>query len=132
MSVERGESEVGSKGRAVHRKDSSATGASSVHSGSAASVPLVEPLAHMVRTAIVGGLCIAGQDFTVMYFEIIYSFPCICRCKTSDFMVMAAAVAQVEKRGMGTGMAGQVLGEAAPGGGGTELRSGLGGQGLTR
>jgi len=49
MSVERSESEVGSKGRAVHRKDSSATGASSVHSGSAASVPLVEPLAHMVQ-----------------------------------------------------------------------------------
>ena len=57
MSVERGESEVGSKGRAVHRKDSSATGASSVHSGSAASVPLVEPLAHMVRMVIIGGLC---------------------------------------------------------------------------
>ena len=70
MSVERGESEVGSKGRAVHRKDSSATGASSVHSGSAASVPLVEPLAHMVRIVIVCGLCIAGQDFTVMHFEI--------------------------------------------------------------
>ena len=124
MSVERGESEVGSKGRAVHRKDSSATGASSVHSGSAASVPLVEPLAHMVRTVIVGSLCITGQDFAVMHFEIIYSFPCICRCKTSDFMVMAAALAQVEKRGMGTGMAGQVLGEAAPGGGGTGLMSG--------
>ena len=57
MSVECGESEVGSKGRAVHRKDSSATGASSVHSGSAASVPLVEPLAHMVRMVIIGGLC---------------------------------------------------------------------------
>ena len=57
MSVERGESEVGSKGRAVHRKDSSATGASSVHSGSAASVPLVEPLAHMVSMFIFGGLC---------------------------------------------------------------------------
>ena len=57
MSVERGESEVGSKGRAVHRKDSSATGASSIHSGSAASVPLVEPLAHMVRMVIIGGLC---------------------------------------------------------------------------
>ena len=57
MSVERGESEVGSKGRAVHRKDSSATGASSVHSGSAASVPLVEPLAHMVSMFIFGDLC---------------------------------------------------------------------------
>ena len=76
MSVERGESEVGSKGRAVHRKDSSATGASSVHSGSAASVPLVEPLAHMVRTVIVGGLCIAGLDFTVIHFETRSSSAC--------------------------------------------------------
>ena len=48
LSVERAESEVGSKGRAVHMKDSSATGASSLHSGSAASEPLVAPLAHMV------------------------------------------------------------------------------------
>ena len=132
MSVERGESEVGSKGRAVHRKDSSATGASSVHSGSAASVPLVEPLAHMVRTVIVGSLCITGQDFAVMHFEIIYSFPCFCRCKISDFTAKAAAVARAEKQGMGTGMAGQVLGEAAPGGGGIGLMSGLGGQGLMR
>ena len=49
LSVERGESEVGSKGRAVHRKDSTATGASSLLSGSAASEPLVDPLAHRVR-----------------------------------------------------------------------------------
>ena len=130
--MERGDSEVGSKGRAVHRKDSSATGASSVHSGSAASVPPVEPLAHMVRMVIVGGLCIAGQDLTVMHIEIIYSFPCICRCKISDFTAKAAAVARAEKQGMGTGMAGQVLGEAAPGGGGIGLMSGLGGQGLMR
>ena len=134
MSVERGESEVGSKGRAVHRKDSSATGASSVHSGSAASVPLVEPLAHMVSMFIVHfwRLVLAGQDFTVRHFKSTYSFPCICRCKISDFMVKAAVVALVEKRGMGTGMAGQVLGEAAPGGGGIGLMSGFGGQGLMR
>ena len=48
LSVERGETEVGSKGRAVHRKDSSATGPSSLHSGSAASEPVVEGLAHRV------------------------------------------------------------------------------------
>ena len=49
LSVERGETEVGSKGRAVHRKDSSATGPSSLHSGSAASEPVVvEQLAHRV------------------------------------------------------------------------------------
>ena len=77
-------------------------------------------------------LVLAGQDLTVMHFEPTYPFPSICRCKTSDFMVKAAAVARAEKRGMGTGMAGQVPGEAAPGGGGTELMSGLGGQGLMR
>merc|ERR1719430_263410 len=50
LSVERGESEVGSKGRAVHRKDSSATGPSSLHSGSAASEPVgVDPLAHRIQ-----------------------------------------------------------------------------------
>merc|ERR1719430_1343934 len=49
LSVERGETEVGSKGRAVHRKDSSVTtGPSSLHSGSAASQP-VEALAHRVQ-----------------------------------------------------------------------------------
>ena len=55
LSVERAESEVGSKGRAVHMKDSSATGASSLHSGSAASEPLVAPLAHMVSTNMYDG-----------------------------------------------------------------------------
>ena len=57
LSVERGESEVGSKGRAVHRKDSSATGASSLHSGSAASEPLVDPLAHRVSLGVHREIC---------------------------------------------------------------------------
>ena len=40
---------MGSKGRAVHRKDSSATGVSSLLSGSAASEPVVDPLALRVK-----------------------------------------------------------------------------------
>ena len=64
LSVERTESEVGSKGRAVHMKDSSATGASSLHSGSAASEPLVAPLAHMVSTNMY-----EGEIFLIIHFQ---------------------------------------------------------------